>query len=336
MTPSIEHFGETPDGQSVERITISGGGLTASILSYGATVQDLRFAGTDHPLVLGSPTIEPYFGPMMYFGALVGRFANRIGHGRFPLEDRDHQSDRNWLDKHSLHGGAVGTGQRIWSLVDLKDDRLVFTLELADGEMGFPGEMRVAAAISLPGAGALEIDIEAVADTPTPCSFAHHGFFNLNGSDGITGHTLQIDADSYLPVDQDLIPTGMIAPVEGSRFDFRTPRPVGSTGYDHNFCLSDGRRPIRPVATLRDPETGQTMRVETTEPGLQVYDGAYFPAEGLAGLDGKIYEPFWGIALETQAWPDAPNRPNFPPAILRPDEVYNHRVRYVFEPAADL
>lgn len=157
--------------------------------------------------------------------------------------------------------------------------------------------------------------------SPTPCSFAHHGLFNLNGCDGITGREFKIDADGYLPVDPDLIPTGVIAAVERSRFDFRMPRPVGSTGYDHNFCLSDGWRPIRPVAALQDPETGMKMRVETTEPGLQVYDGAYIPAEGLAGLDGKIYKPFAGIALETQAWPDAPNRPNFPDAILQPGEI---------------
>ena len=330
MGNRLDPFGTTPEGQSVQRVTISGGGLEARVLTYGATVQDLRLDGVDHPLVLGSPTLEPYLDEMRYFGALVGRFANRIGRGRFDLDGQTYQVPCNWLGRHALHGGSVGAGQRLWTVGDLADDRVVLELQLEDGEMGFPGKLRASVAISLPGDGVLAFEIRAETDAATPCSFAHHGFFNLDGTADISAHELEVKADSYLPVDADLIPTGDVAPVRGTRFDFRGPRPIGTEGVDHNFCLSHAQRPIRPVAALRSPKNGLSMAVETTETGLQVYDGAYIPTTGLAGLAGRRYGPFGGIALETQSWPDAPNKPNFPPAILRPGETYRHDVRYVF------
>lgn len=334
MTPRREPFGTMPDGTAVERLTITGGGLTARVLTYGATVQDLRLEGVDHPLVLGAPTLAPYLGPMQYFGALVGRFANRIAGGRFTLDGQDHQVPPNWLGRHALHGGPVGAGQKVWRVAVATDDSLRLELILPDGDMGFAGTLRVSATISLPGEAALAFDIQAETDAPTPCSFAHHGFFNLDGGATIAAHELQIAANAYLPVDPDLIPTGKIAAVAGTRFDFRAPREIGTAGIDHNFCLSDGQRPIQTVATLRAPTNGLALTIETTEPGLQVYDGAYMPTEGLPGLDGRRYGPFAGVALETQGWPDAPNRAGFPNTILRPGETYRHRVRYVFRPPA--
>lgn len=330
MNNQIEDFGQTPDGKAVQRVALSGGGLTAHILTYGATVQDLRIDGVDHPLVLGAPTLEPYFGPMIYFGALVGRFANRIAQGRFTLDGVTHQVPTNWRGRHALHGGPLGTGQKVWQIAAVSRESLRLELVLPDGDMGFPGTLRVSAAISLPGDGALAFDISAETDAPTPCSFAHHGFFNLDASTDISGHELEIKAESYLPVDDDLIPTGALAPVEGTGFDFRTPRQIGKRGLDHNFCLSDHPEPIRPVATLRSPQPGRSMRIETTEPGLQVYDGANIPPEGLPGLDGRRYGPYAGIALETQSWPDAPNQSGFPAAILWPGETYRHQARYIF------
>lgn len=331
MTAQIQPFGTLPDGSPVERASIAGGGLRAYILTYGATVQDLRFDGGDHPLVLGAPVLEPYLGPMTYFGAIVGRFANRIANGQFSIGGTKHHVPANWLGRHALHGGPVGTGQKIWKIGALTADSLRLDLTLLDGEMGFPGEMSVSARFALGGDGDLDIDIQAQTDAPSPCSFAHHGYFNLDGGADITNNLLQIDAPSYLPVDDDLIPTGEVAAVTGTRFDFRKARELGTMGIDHNFCLSASPAPRRRVAELFSNTSGIVMRVETTEPGLQIYDGAYIPKEGLPGLGDRRYGPFAGIAMEAQGWPDAPNRPDFPNAILRPGETYSHQTRYSFE-----
>lgn len=331
MTARIESFGEAPDGTPVKRVSISRGSLTAHVLTYGATVQDLRLDGVDHPLVLGSPALDAYFGPMTYFGAIVGRFANRIAGGRFDVDGHTYAVPANWLGRHALHGGSVGTGQRVWSIGEVERDRLRLDLVLADGEMGFPGRMEVSASFTMCGDDVLAIVISAKSDAATPCSFAHHGYFNLDGSADITDHHLWIGADAYLPVDHELIPTGEIAPIAETAFDFRRPRAVGRDALDHNFCLSDGQEPLRPIARLHSPRSGIAMTVASTEPGLQIYSGAYMLDEGLQGLGGRRYGPFGGIAMETQGWPDAPNRPHFPSALLRPGATYRHEVRYDFE-----
>ena len=330
MTAQIQAFGTLPDGTTVDRVCISGGGLTAHILTYGATIQDLRLDGVNHPLVLGSPVLEPYLGPMTYFGAIVGRFANRIANGCFELEGQTFHVPTNWLGRHALHGGIVGTGQKIWTIGALAEDSLRLDLVLPDGDMGFPGEMHVNACFTLSGDGDLTIEIKAQTDTPSPCSFAHHGYFNLDGSADVTKYLLQINSETYLPVDNDLIPTGEIAKVEGTQFDFRTARELGTNGIDHNFCLSSEQLPLRPIAELSSTKSGVTMGVETTEPGLQIYDGSYIPKSGLPGLEERRYGPFGGIAMETQGWPDAPNHVDFPSAILHPGDTYTHQTRYRF------
>ena len=320
-------FGRLPDGRQVERVLLAGGGLTASVLTYGARVQDLRLQGIDHPIVLGAPDLPPYLDGMRYFGAIVGRFANRIAGGAFAIDGRSFAADRNFLGRHCLHGGAAGAGQQLWQLAELAKDRATLRLELADGHMGFPGAMQVEARYRLPGGGVLEVEIRARSDAPTPCSFAHHGLFNLDGAPDIAAHELQVDAEAYLPVDAELIPTGEIAPVAGTPFDFRRPRPIGTHGYDHNLCLAHAGS-IRPVARLRSLSSGVSLAIETDAEGLQVYDGGQI--SGLIGLGGRAYDRRAGIALETQCWPDAPNRPAFPPSILRPGQLYRHRARYVF------
>ena len=325
---TVEHFGTMPDGQSVERITIAGGGLTAAFITFGATLQDLRLDGVEYPLVLGAPLLEPYFAPMQYFGAIVGRFANRIGQGRFAIDDKVYQTDLNFRDRHTLHGGSVGTGKRVWKVGGLMADRVRFELDLADGEMGFPGAMTVSAVCALPGDGVLQFEIAARSDAPTPCNFAHHGYFNLNGEGDILGHRLTVDAAHRLPVDGDLIPTGEVAPVDGTRFDFRKPREIAPGGYDDNLCLAGERRALTQVARLEGTR-GVAMTVATTEPGLQVYDGRHIDTG--QGLDGRTYGAHAGLALETQGWPDAPNHPGFPDAILRPGEIYRAETRYRIE-----
>lgn len=315
-----------PDGREVQRLTLRGGGLSATVLTLGAIVQDLRLDGIDHPLVLGAPDAASYLGPTRYFGAIVGRLANRIGNARFTLDGRDYRTDANFRDRHTLHGGSDGVDVHVWRIEARTPSSVTLSLSLPDGHMGFPGTIALTTRIALED-GALNFVLGATADAPTPCSLTHHGYFNLDGSGDVRNHSVHIDADHMLPTTDDLIPTGEIAPVAGTRFDFRAPRPLGPEPCDRCFCLSDGPRPLRPVAWITG-ESGLALRVETTACGLQFYNGAYL--RDVPGLDGRIYGPQAGLALEAQAWPDAPNQPNFPDTILRPGEAWSETTRYVF------
>lgn len=315
-----------PDGRGVDRLTLRGGGLTAQLLSLGATVQDLRMEGVDHPLVLGCPDPADYLGDGLYMGAIAGRFANRIGGARFTLDGQEYRTDPNFRGRHTLHGGSRGTNGHIWTVEEAGDDSATLSLVLPDGEMGFPGALTIRATIALRD-GALVLDMQAEADAPTPCNLAHHGYFNLDGSGDVRSHRLRIAADRYLPVDDDLIPLPGTALVDGTPFDFRQAREIGQGEYDHNFCLSDGPVAPRAVAELTG-QSGIVMQIETDQPGLQLYDGIHFT--GLAGLEGRRYGAHAGVALETQGWPDAVNRPDFPDAILRPGRIYRHHVAYRF------
>lgn len=325
MSASAAPFGRLPDGREVRLIRLKGGGLSAEVLTLGAILRDLRLEGVGPPLVLGFASPEAYLGAGIYVGALVGRFANRIGGARFALEGRTHDLDRNFRGRHLLHGGSDGIHRHLWEIAALEADQVLLTLALPDGHMGFPGALRIRARISLAEA-ALSFELTAESDAPTPCSLAHHGYFDLDGEGDVREHELRIAAESYLPVDADLIPTGEIAPVAGTAFDFRGPRRIGA-GYDHNFCLARRRGPLREVARLTGRK-GLSMAVETTEPGLQLYDGRHF--DGSAGLEGRRYGPYAGVALEAQGWPDAPNHPQFPESVLRPGEVYRAATTYRF------
>lgn len=321
-------WGQMPDGRAVQRVCLSAHGLTAHVLTLGAIVQDLRLDGIAHPLVLGGDTLAPYLGPMQYFGALVGRYANRIGGALVHLDGLDWPLDRNWLNRHTLHGGADGAAQQVWDIVALSPDQATLALTLADGHMGFPGQMDVRATIALDPDCALRVSVTATTDRATPCSFSHHGYFTLDNTGTLDQHDLQIMADNVLTLDADSIPTGAMGAVAGSALDFRTARPLGQARIDHNFCLSDTRQPLRAVAHLSTPAL--SMTVETTEAGLQVFTAPHLPPDGLHGLEGRLYRPFAGVALEAQEWPDAPNHPHFPHAILHPDQTYHHTTRYIF------
>ncbi|MDD7969926.1 aldose epimerase family protein [Roseinatronobacter alkalisoli] len=323
-------FGALADGRMVERITLHGGGMVAQVLTLGAIVQDLRMDGVAHPLVLGTDTPDAYLGPMQYFGAIVGRFANRIAGARFELDGHTHHIPVNNAGGHALHGGPVGSSQRLWRVLEQSPASVTLGLFLPDGDMGFPGNLDIRATISLPGSGTLQFNISAQTDRATPCSLTHHGYFALDDTGGLSKHWLRVAADHYLPVDANLIPTGQIVPVADSAFDFRKARNLSGAALDHNFCLSTESQPLRPIAWLQSAESGLIMQIDSTEAGLQVYTGSQIPAAGLPGLGGRCYRPFAGIALEAQAWPDAPNRPAFPSAILRPDGQYEHETRYSF------
>ena len=328
LTPLPEVFGHLPDGRPVHRVVLRAGDLSAHVLTLGAIVQDLRLDGIAHPLVLGGETLDPYLGPMAYFGALTGRYANRIGQARVHLDGQDWPLNANWRDRHTLHGGAQGAAQQVWHIAGQGESHVTLSLTLPHLHMGFPGTLHVQATLALDPDHALRIDVRAQTDRATPCSFSHHGYFALDDTGTLDDTTLHVAADHVLALDDDSIPTGALVPVAGTDLDFRTPRALGRQRIDHNFCLSDGPAPLRDVARLAGPRLAMT--VQTTEPGLQVFTAPHLPQAGLPGLGGRRYRPFAGVALEAQAWPDAPNQPHFPPAILHPGAEYRHITRYVF------
>ena len=325
-----EAFGTLPGGGTVERLTIAGGGLSARILTWGAVLQDLRLDGHDAPLVLGFAQFAPYLELSPHFGAVAGRCANRVRGGPLELDGRSFELDRNFLGRHCLHGGSLGTGKLPWRIEEHGADRAVLGISLPDGHMGFPGKFEARVVYAAAPGGTLDIRMRASADAATLCSLAHHSYFNLDGAETVGEHLLGVEAQSYLPVDDELIPTGEIRPVAGTRFDFRAPARVAQARpVDHNYCLSRERVAIRPVARLSSPASGVTMECRTTEPGLQVYDGAKIDIDE-PGLAGRAMRVHAGIALEPQGWPDAIHHAGFPQSVLRPGEIYRQHTQYAF------
>ncbi|MGR3617729.1 MAG: aldose epimerase family protein [Paracoccaceae bacterium] len=326
----IEEFDHLPDGKPVHRVTLVNGGLTARFLTYGAILQDLRLEGHEMPLVLGFPQLQPYFSNNCYLGATVGRCANRVAGGHFENESGTHQLETNYLEKHCLHGGSQGLACSLWALSDWAEDRVAFAVRQTDGHMGFPGNLDVKITFSLLPKGCLDILIEAETDAPTLCSIAHHSYFNLDGAPTISEHELRLAALSYLPVDEEGIPTGQQVPVDDTRFDFTSERSIGPAHpIDHNFCLSQHRQILRPVAWLRSPSSGVALECRTTEAGLQVYDGRHIDIKS-NGLLSRPMGAYSGLALEPQNWPDSNHHPEFPQAVLRPGEKYVQKTQFVF------
>lgn len=296
----------------VETIDLQGGGLSARVLTLGAIVQDLRMQGLPFPLVLGSPDPQDYLGPLLHFGAVAGRFANRIGGARVVIDGQEARLDANWRGRHTLHGGSVGAGQRVWRVLARAAHRVTLGLDLPHGDMGFPGALSVRVIIRLGPGPVLAFDMQAMSDRATPCSFTHHGYFRLDDAGDLRHHHLRLAAMQRLEFDEDLIPTGRFLPADLN--------PDLSMPLDHGYVMRrHGRRP-RPVAWLTSRASGLALRVDTTAPALQLHTAS---ARGLAGL-----------ALEAQEVPDAPNHPHFPNAILRPGAVWRHSTRYVFTPPA--
>ena len=324
-------MGQLPDGRRVQAVDLRAGRLRARVLTLGAIVQDLRLEGVGHPLVLGHPDPAAYLDSFAHVGAVVGRYANRIAGARIRLSGRDHALDAN-EGPNCLHGGTVGASARIWRVTRAAPDAVTLALDFADGEMGFPGALQAVAHLSLSdadGVAGLTVALQATATRPTPCNLTHHGYWTLS-PDGSADHLLQIAAERYLPVDDALIPLADApAPVAGTRFDYREARPLGRAGLDHCWCLSDAHQPLREAARLSAPDL--RLRVMTTAPGLQVYDGGHFPDAGLPGHPGQLARPQGAVAFEAQEWPDAPNRPDFPPAILRPGTVWRTETRYLLD-----
>ena len=349
---SVEPFGATPDGTAVERWTLSNGDTTMRVLTFGGVIQTLEVPDADGQVdnvVLGYPDLEGYYTEGdPYFGALIGRYGNRIADGRFTLDGVTYQLPLN-DGPNTLHGGPGGFSERVWTATDVSDDdvaALQLQLISANGDQGFPGTLTTTVTYRLDAESRLTVHYEATTDAPTVVNLTQHTYWNLagEGSGDVYDHELQLNASGFTPVDETLIPTGEIAPVEGTPFDFREPTPIGARirvadqqllygqGYDHNWVLdreddgaregSDSEDDLEEAAVLHDPDSGRTLTISTTEPGIQFYSGNFLNGT-LVGTGGGVYRQGDGLALETQHFPDSPNQPDFPSTVLRPGEVYD-------------
>lgn len=329
--PSIQRapLGHTSSGAFVEHFLLTNGARTTiGIMTYGATVTHLFTAdryGTLGDVVLSLPTLDAYESQSRYIGATIGRVANRIASARFMVDGTPHRLDTN-DGAHHLHGGPLGYHRRVWAAdaTETADGPAVqLTLHDPDGAERYPGTVDVTVTYTLLEPAGLRITYDAVTDRATPLNLTNHSYFNLAGPSPtrrVDSHLLEIAADRYTPVDSQLIPTGEVAPVDGTPLDFRAPRPIGPASYDHNLVLASAPRALARAARASEPTTGRTMDVWTTEPGLQFYtmgSGGRFPAHGT-------------FCLETQRWPDAVHHPHFPTTILRPGDRYQSMTAYRF------
>lgn len=336
-------FGTTRDGRAVEEIVLDNGVLRCSLLTYGAALRGLTVEGGEGPVdvVLGFDTVEAYEAQDKFMGAVVGRYANRIARGRFALDGREYTLACNDGENH-LHGGPAGFAAKVWRAEAAGEHSVTFSCESADMEEGYPGHLRVSVTYRLEGNG-LALSYYAVTDRATVCNLTNHAYFNLNGHDagGAMDQVLTLHAAAYTPVGPGSIPTGEIAPVAGTPMDFRTPHVIGERidapfrqlelcgGYDHNWVVDGAQGALRPAALLEGGRTGIRMEVETTLPGIQFYAGNYM-AGCPAGKGGAVYGSRDAVCLETQFFPDTPNRPEFPQCVLRPGEAWAHETVFRF------
>jgi aldose 1-epimerase len=337
-------FGRLPDGTEIEQYTLSNrNGVRVGIINYGATVRDLWVPDRDGKLgnvVLGFNDLEGYLTNAPFFGGTIGRYGNRIAKGKFTLDGKEYTLPIN-NGPNSLHGGKMGFNRRVWNAKSLGEANVAavrFTYVSKDGEEGYPGNLTVSVTYTLTDDNALRISYAANTDRATPLNLTNHSYFNLAGAGNgnILKETLWLNADAYTPTDDTLIPTGEIWSVAGTPYDFRKPTEIGARmaqipkvgGYDMNYVLNGRAGNMREVAEVTDSASGRVMRVYTTEPGVQFYNGI--------GLDGSIhgpggaYEKYGGLCLETQHYPDSPNHPAFPSTILRPGSEFHSETIYKF------
>lgn len=340
-----EPFGTTTDGTAVAIFTISNkSGAAARIMTYGATVVSLTTpdrTGKLADIVLGYDKIDGYLRNSPYFGATVGRYANRIAGAKFTLEGTEYHITAN--DRaNTLHGGRRGFDKVVWNGAKIDDNTVEFTYLSKDGEEGFPGNLPASVRYSLNDANELKIEFHATTDKPTVVNLTNHSYFNLagQGAPDILSHQLMIDGDQYTPINASLIPTGTIQPVANTPFDFTTPHAIGERigaadeqlrlagGYDQNWVLTkkDG---LGLAASVYEPSTGRTMEVWTTQPGLQFYSGNGLNGRSI-GKDGKVYPRRSALCLEPGHFPDSPNEPSFPTTELKPGEIYQSTTIYKF------
>jgi aldose 1-epimerase len=339
------------DGKPIEMFTLTNGrGMEMQVMSYGAIIRVLKVpdrAGQAADVVLGLDSPERYLDqpPPPYFGALIGRYGNRIGKGKFTLDGHTYTLATN-NDTNHLHGGNRGFDKVLWTATPHESadaSSVVFTRTSPDGEEGYPGNLQARVTYTLTDKNELTVEYHATTDKATPVNLTQHSYFNLAGHDAgdILAHQLMIDADRYTPVDATLIPTGELAPVQGTPFDFRQPTAIGARidqddpqlkngkGYDHNWVLNRSGSGLSVAARLTDPKSGRTLEIRTTEPGLQFYSGNFLDGT-IKGKGGHVYAHRSGLCLETQHFPDSPNKSNFPSTILEPGQTYESKTVFAF------
>jgi len=329
-------YGQLPDGTSVEQYTLTNPhGLVCKIITYGGVITELDVPDRNGRLgdvVVGFDSLAQYVKGHPYFGAIVGRVANRIAKGRFTLDGKTYTLAVN-NGPNALHGGRRGFDKVVWNAEPLASaDSAVLKLSYAspDGEEGYPGTLKVTVTYTLTDKNELRIDYEATTDKATPVNLTNHSYWNLTGGGNVFGHELMIAARNFTPTDDTLIPTGEIKPVKGTPLDFTTPKPIGKDiqqllhapqrGYDHNFVLDGGGKTLALAARVYEPRTGRVMEVLTDQPGVQLYTANFL--DHTRGKGGQLHQKHGAFCLETQHFPDSVNHPNFPSAILRPGEVY--------------
>jgi aldose 1-epimerase len=340
-------FGAAPDGQAVAAYTMTNAaGVQVRAIAYGAIITSLEVpdrSGKRADVVLGFDTLAGYLKDPPYFGAVVGRYGNRIAKGQFTLGGRTFKLATNDGPNH-LHGGVRGFDKVIWAAAPVENASgvgVAFTRTSPDGEEGYPGNLKVTVTYTLTDRNELAIDYHAVTDQATPVNLTQHSYFNLAGEGDVLGHELMLNADRYTPVDDTLIPTGELAPVQGTPFDFRTPAAIGARinaddqqlrrgrGYDHNWVLNRTGQGLQRAARVVEPKSGRTLEIATTEPGIQFYSGNFLNGT-ITGKGGRVYALRNGFCLETQHFPDSPNHPSFPSTILKPGEAYSSRTVLTF------
>jgi len=340
-------FGTVPDGREAGLYVLTNAtGCSATVTNYGGILTSLVVPdkqGNLSDIVLGYDRLDSYLKDDCYLGSIIGRYGNRIGHGCFTIDGRVFSVARNNVGNH-LHGGETGFGKRLWIVHPGPNaGRLELSHVSPDGDQGYPGCLDVTVTYTLTDANEFRIDYRATTDRPTVVNLTSHSYFNLAGpaSDTILDHEIRIIADRFTPVGADLIPTGEIRPVEGTPMDFRRKAAIGARidddfdqlrlggGYDHNWVLSNSTEEPTPAAEVFEPITGRVMQVLTTEPGIQFYTGNFLGGP-LVGKAGRPYPRRCGFCLETQHFPDSPNRPEFPSTVLRPGETYNSSTIYSF------
>ena len=340
-------YGTLRTGQPAQLYTLANDhGVVVTLTNYGGTIVTLHTPdrhGQPGDIVLGHDALEGYLTASPFFGCLVGRFANRIAKARFVLDDVEYTLAQNNGPNH-LHGGLVGFDKVLWEGAPFQNASgvsVVLRYLSQDGEEGYPGNLDVTVIYTLTGANELRIDYGATTDRATVLNLTNHTYFNLAGQGDILGHVMQIEAERFTPVDDTLIPTGELRSVQGTPLDFRQPTAIGARigqddeqlrlggGYDHNFVVNGQAGQPRPAATVSEPGSGRTLTVHTTQPGIQFYSGNMMP-DALPGKGGQVYTKRSGLCLETQHFPDTPNQPTFPSAVLRPGETYAETTVFTF------
>jgi len=343
-TVEVSKFGTMADGTAIEQYTLKNAkGATAKVITYGATLTELWVpdrTGKLGDVVLGFDQIHGYLGKAPWFGATVGRVANRIAKAKFTLDGKEYSLEVNDTP-NNLHSGKIGMSYVAWKAEPLHEKNgaaVRFSYDSPDGDGGFPGNLKVAVVYRLTDNNELQIEYTAKTDKPTPVNMTNHSYFNLGGQKDVLAQVLELNADKYTPVDATLIPTGEILPVKGTPLDFTKPIAIGAHiaemagnpgGYDHNFVLNGEAGKLRFAARAYDAESGRQMEVWTTEPGIQFYSGNFLDGT-ITGKRGVVYGKRSGFCLETQHYPDSVNRPAFPSVILRPPAVYSTQTTFKF------